>query len=212
MSVSQLQKSLSTLSLLTNRLDLASGDEEKKESRAVEVGTLIALLMLVYGMSELEAKGAAIKWLRRYTAAQIRGRVFRQVLLRGLRQHISKIGSLPDHLREQLVRDIIGMGRGRLLLNRKALERLLVDKYQLPIESARMVSLDQSRKYQAGVRQARQLSSGGTNYTWITRLDDRVRPTHQTKHGRQFSWLYPPADTGHPGEEINCRCIAIPVV
>lgn len=55
-------------------------------------------------------------------------------------------------------------------------------------------------------------NAGVEQYQWITQLDERVRPTHASKHGRIFFWTEPPADTGHPGHDWNCRCIADPVV
>ncbi len=41
--------------------------------------------------------------------------------------------------------------------------------------------------------------------------DERVRPSHRMNDGRIFSWSDPP-DTGHPGEDHNCRCEAITYV
>lgn len=46
-------------------------------------------------------------------------------------------------------------------------------------------------------------------YIWRTVGDDKVRPEHAANDGRIFSWDNP-SDTGHPGESINCRCIAEP--
>lgn len=48
---------------------------------------------------------------------------------------------------------------------------------------------------------------GQTFYRWRTRQDSRVRAEHRARHGRLFSWLYPP-DGGHPGEDYGCRCWA----
>jgi SPP1 gp7 family putative phage head morphogenesis protein len=48
-------------------------------------------------------------------------------------------------------------------------------------------------------------------YVWRTRRDERVRLSHRMNDGRIFSWSERP-DTGHPGEDYNCRCEAIPYV
>lgn len=48
-------------------------------------------------------------------------------------------------------------------------------------------------------------------YVWRTRRDERVRTTHSRNGGRLFRWSAPP-DTGHPGEDYNCRCEAVPYV
>lgn len=49
--------------------------------------------------------------------------------------------------------------------------------------------------------------AGRTFYRWRSKQDDRVRPEHAARHGRIFSWVYPP-DGGHPGEDFGCRCWA----
>lgn len=48
-------------------------------------------------------------------------------------------------------------------------------------------------------------------YVWRTQRDERVRPSHRMNDGRIFSWSVPP-DTGHPGEDYNWRCEAVPYV
>lgn len=50
-----------------------------------------------------------------------------------------------------------------------------------------------------------------THYVWRTLGDDKVRPSHAANNGRLFSWANPPA-TGHPGEDYNCRCEAVPYI
>ena len=46
-------------------------------------------------------------------------------------------------------------------------------------------------------------------YVWRTRGDGKVRVTHAENDGHVFSGDNPPA-TGHPGEDYNCRCEAVP--
>ena len=58
---------------------------------------------------------------------------------------------------------------------------------------------------------------GSEKFTWHTRRDERVRAGHQALDGRTFFWNAPP-NTGRgegnnlPGQPVNCRCVAIPVV
>lgn len=46
-------------------------------------------------------------------------------------------------------------------------------------------------------------------YTWYSRGDNKVRSSHAERHGQVFNWKNPP-NGGHPGEDYNCRCLAIP--
>lgn len=48
-----------------------------------------------------------------------------------------------------------------------------------------------------------------THYIWRTSGDNKVRSTHAANNGKIFAWSNPP-ETGHPGEDYNCRCKAEP--
>jgi hypothetical protein len=41
--------------------------------------------------------------------------------------------------------------------------------------------------------------------------DERVREEHAALEGQTFAWSSPPA-VGHPGEDFQCRCVALPVI
>lgn len=64
------------------------------------------------------------------------------------------------------------------------------------------------------ITKQKHLDAGIHEYIWWTRLDERVRKSHQRLHGRKFSWDAPPETDGgrhcHPGEDYGCRCTALP--
>ena len=72
------------------------------------------------------------------------------------------------------------------------------------------IARDQSSKLNAALTQARHEDVGITKYTWSTSGDERVRESHAEKDGQVFEYANPPADTGHPGHDFNCRCVQIP--
>lgn len=55
-------------------------------------------------------------------------------------------------------------------------------------------------------------------YKWSTAEDERVRHDHELLNDRVFRWDDPPivdrasGRKGNPGEDFNCRCVAIPLV
>lgn len=67
-------------------------------------------------------------------------------------------------------------------------------------------------------RQIRYEEIGVRKYQWSTSHDERVRPDHKALQGRIFRFDEPPITdraTGarnNPGEDFNCRCVAIPVL
>ena len=76
---------------------------------------------------------------------------------------------------------------------------------------AMLIARDQSSKLNAALTQARHEDVGVTKYMWSTSGDERVRDSHTEKDGQIFEYANPPADTGHPGHDVNCRCVAIAV-
>ncbi|KIP50110.1 hypothetical protein SU59_00855 [Haemophilus influenzae] len=76
---------------------------------------------------------------------------------------------------------------------------------------AMFIARDQSSKLNAALTQARHEEVGIKKYMWSASLDERVRESHAEKDGQIFEYSNPPADTGHPGHDFNCRCVQIPV-
>lgn len=76
---------------------------------------------------------------------------------------------------------------------------------------AKTIARDQVSKLNANLTQIRQRDAGVDEYEWSTSQDERVRPTHRANAGKRFKWSKAPAATGHPGNDVNCRCVALPV-
>ena len=76
---------------------------------------------------------------------------------------------------------------------------------------AKLIATDQIQKLNGQLTQLRQTEVGINEYIWRTMQDERVRERHEEREGIKFKWTEPPSD-GHPGEAINCRCFAEPVI
>lgn len=82
---------------------------------------------------------------------------------------------------------------------------------------ARLISSDQVFKIFAESLSYYAIQAGSPRYYWKTRADERVRPKHEAAHGKSYKWDNPPAvgrngERFHPGQDIHCRCVAIPVI
>jgi SPP1 gp7 family putative phage head morphogenesis protein len=88
---------------------------------------------------------------------------------------------------------------------------LLAERAKVSESRAELIARDQTTKLNGAINQTRQENAGVTSYVWSTSNDERVRPEHAALEGRTFSWNDPPA-VGHPGEDIQCRCVALPVL
>ncbi len=95
-------------------------------------------------------------------------------------------------------------------------------------DRSRLIARDQIAKLIGVTNEARQRKLGVSEYIWLTMQDSRVRSLsnsggssdHKRLEGTIQSWSRPPVtvfkgkragERHHPGEDINCRCIAQPV-
>lgn len=90
---------------------------------------------------------------------------------------------------------------------------------------AKLIARDQTSKVIGQLTKARQTGIGIDSYLWITMDDLSVVGTpggefpdgnmmhmdHFSRNGVEFFWNNPPMD-GHPGQAINCRCVAQAVI
>lgn len=77
---------------------------------------------------------------------------------------------------------------------------------------AKLIARDQTSKLNSALTRKRSTNLGVEEYIWRTSGDDRVRESHRRKNGKIFRFDSPPKDTGHPGEDIQCRCVAQPII
>jgi len=76
---------------------------------------------------------------------------------------------------------------------------------------ASFIARDQVGKLNGQLTELRQTNAGVTEYIWRDSDDARVRTNHAAKDGKKYKWSNPPSDTGHPGQDFQCRCYGEPV-
>lgn len=86
------------------------------------------------------------------------------------------------------------------------------ERFDVAESNADRIARDQVNKLNGALTELRQTELGVERYQWNTMGDERVRDTHRVHDGKIYSWDDPPADTGHPGEDINCRCYGAPIL
>jgi SPP1 gp7 family putative phage head morphogenesis protein len=91
---------------------------------------------------------------------------------------------------------------------------------------SRLIARDQTNKFNGSMQRITQEAAGVSEYAWSTSRDFAVRgrpggvyaesqEDHWKLEGKIFKWADPPLIPGtdehaHPGERIQCRCVAIP--
>ncbi len=133
----------------------------------------------------------------------------RGIVATKIEENVALIQSIPDEYFKKL--RVIVNGQ----ISRKQSAKSIVQEIQsltgVSRQRAKLIARDQTSKLNAAITQGRQTALGITEYEWRTSDDERVRPEHKANNGKIFTWKNPPK-TGHPGEDIQCRCVAIPII
>ena len=126
------------------------------------------------------------------------------------RENVSLIRTIPERFHESLHRRV-GETFAKRPFDQQALSKVLNREFKVTGSNLRRLTRDQTSKAVGQFTHARHRQLGIQEYTWRTAQDERVRVTHQALEGSRQKWDSPPA-VGHPGEDIMCRCVAIPVI
>jgi len=132
-----------------------------------------------------------------------------QELTRFVGESVSRIKGLTPELARQIEQRVVtavqrGYTQNQLRIN-------IMRRIDVTWSRAEMIARDQVQKAYARMNQARQEAAGIKTYRWGPTDSEVPRELHEEYRGQVFEWSDPPFD-GHPGEAINCGCVAIPVV
>lgn len=99
----------------------------------------------------------------------------------------------------------------------RSLSEALQERAGVARSRAVLIARDQTTKLAGAVNMHRQTAAGVRRFRWSTSSDERVRPSHRAVDGKVFEWatgadLDDEDGTTFPGQPINCRCVAVPVI
>tara|TARA_R110000851_G_scaffold96792_2_gene209925 strand:+ start:12765 stop:13502 length:738 start_codon:yes stop_codon:yes gene_type:complete len=132
------------------------------------------------------------------------------ILVATTRENVSLIKSIPA----EYFKKIEGIVYGGTVQGSKAGSMIsqIMSTNKSTFKRAKLIARDQSSKLNSAITQQRSQNLGVEEYIWRTAGDERVRESHRSKNGKVFRWDDPPKDTGHPGQDIQCRCVAQPII
>jgi SPP1 gp7 family putative phage head morphogenesis protein len=125
-------------------------------------------------------------------------------------ENMALIKSIKDQSMSQLHGDIQRGLKGGL--RHEEIAEGILERYDVTESRASLIARDQVSKLNGQLTELRQLDIGIDEYRWNTSMDERVRPSHAEHEGKIFKWSEPPEETGHPGEDYQCRCWAEPIM
>lgn len=145
------------------------------------------------------------------------GEFYRQQIQSWVEENVGLIKSLPQETLTEM-QNIVSQG----FKTGKSVTSIVGDirnTYGIKKSSARLLARDQLGKLNSQLTRQQQTDAGVSEYVWSTSKDSRVRDSHKSLDGKTFKWSDPPVVTPpgkpvrrcHPGEDYQCRCVALPV-
>lgn len=124
-------------------------------------------------------------------------------------RNVSLARNIPDKLLSDVEEVVVrGLRRGT---SSRSLAQQIRERTGVGERRAQLIARDQVSRLNGQINAARQVDLGIEEFTWQTMQDERVRPEHQERQGVRYRFDDPP-DGELPGEPINCRCWADPVL
>lgn len=132
-----------------------------------------------------------------------------------IRQNIELITSIATTQLDQVQEVVTEAATSGMRV--ETLQKRILERFSVSRSRAELIARDQVLKANANLTQTRHREAGIIQYVWSTSRDERVRDRHTDLEGRTFFWADPPVtndagDMNHPGEDYQCRCVAIPVI
>jgi SPP1 gp7 family putative phage head morphogenesis protein len=131
---------------------------------------------------------------------------------RWVHENVALIQTIPTQYLDQVERAV--HSGFRTSERAEDIEERILELGETTDARAKLIARDQVSKLTADVSKRRQQNLGADSYVWRTSGDERVRPGHRARNGKVYAWDDPPGDPedpaegGHPGEAIQCRCYA----
>lgn len=130
------------------------------------------------------------------------------------------ISTIPEQYLNQ-VQSIV-MSNMRSGLRPSSITKQLSEQFGITKRRAALIARDQTSKANGELAKQRQEDVGFKFFKWKTADDARVRDSHEKLENQDigfgkgvYKWDNPPKNEKGvpiiPGQEINCRCVAIPV-
>lgn len=126
------------------------------------------------------------------------------------KENVSLIRSISDrYFREIEEISFRGIRSG---LRWEQVRNELTSRLGIAKNRAALIARDQVNKLNGDLTRLRHESLGIKKYAWQSAGDDRVRPQHEENDGQIFSYAKGDPEGNNPGDAINCRCSALPVL
>ncbi len=125
-------------------------------------------------------------------------------------EHIYYFKKFPKYVQEK-AKEHIDEATEKVEFDAQKLAKSLSMIEGISTRHASFIAKDQLAKFSANIHEAQAAAAGAKRYIWRTSNDNRVRPEHQKREGKIYSYSVAPSD-GNPGTPYGCRCYAEAIV
>ena len=123
---------------------------------------------------------------------------------------VALVGSLEERHVEDISKFITeAVSKGK---STREVEKVLSQRLGVSRRRANLIARNEIGTLNAEITRARMKDLGIKRFRWVDSGDDVVRPLHQEINGQVFDYPNGHPTEGLPGEPINCRCTAEPVL
>jgi SPP1 gp7 family putative phage head morphogenesis protein len=137
----------------------------------------------------------------------------RSLLQIKIRENVQLIKTLSDRHFASLESQVLSaITQGKRV---EDIEDVIDERFSSMESNAELIARDQVGKINGQLTEITYVGLGLNRYRWRGVGDERERSSHLALEGEIFSWDEPPIVDGeavHPGEAIQCRCFAEPVM
>ena len=128
-----------------------------------------------------------------------------------IHENVNLIKTIPERYHESLKVRMVELNTDAPF-DQQVVSNMLSDEYKSSGYNLRRLTRDQTSKTIGKLSEFRQKQVGIVSYVWEDSGDGRVRQTHRDNNGKTYRWDSPPPVTGPPGQDVQCRCTARPVI
>ena len=136
----------------------------------------------------------------------------REFMTRKVGENVDLIKTIPPRFHEGL-KARVGQEFADAPFDQSVLKKMFRDEYQSSGYNLRRITRDQTSKLVGELTQVRHSQLGIEQYKWLDSADERVRKSCSQDNGNIYKWTEnSPIDGASPGQRVQCRCSAIPII
>ena len=207
------------IALIASKMESTGKALEALAPRAASTWASAANAANKQQVEAMVARSLGVEWATIMASSAIAGAVETTIVA-----NVSLIRTIGEQHWGRVIEAVTANYQGKTFVEGSLTNRL-AKIGNLSKRQAKRIARDQTSTLCSSLNAIRQQDAGINRYTWRNSQDQRVvgnpgglypegnavHGNHWEREGQEFRWDQPPED-GHPGQPIECRCSAEPII